>query len=142
LHPDFALASYGLALVHMIGGKLDQSVSDMEKVVHAYPESSFYRAHYAYALAKAGRTQEARKILGELIEESKTKYVSWLGIAYIYVGLDEQDHSFAALELAYQQGDTRMYSVRSRAHEGLESAWIPDPRFAQMLKKIGLPPLN
>jgi hypothetical protein len=75
-----------------------------------------------------------------LIEEAKTKYVSWLGIAYIYAGLNEKDHSFAALELAYQQGDPRMDSLRARANP--VPSWKDDPRFAALLKKIGLPPLN
>jgi len=50
------------------------------------------------------QNEDARKILGELIEEAKTKYVSWLGIAYGYVGLGEKDHLLRRLELAYQQG--------------------------------------
>jgi Tfp pilus assembly protein PilF len=83
---------------------------------------------------------QARKVLGELIEEARTKYVSWLGIAYIYAGLGEKDHSFAALELAYQQGDTRMEAIRARVE--LNPFWKSDPRFAELLKKIGLPPLS
>jgi hypothetical protein len=83
---------------------------------------------------------EARKILGELIEEAKAKYISWLGIADIYAGLGEKDHWLAALELAYQQGDTRMNIIRSRTE--VDSMWANDPRFAALLKKIGLPPLN
>ena len=75
-----------------------------------------------------------------MIEEAKTKYVSWLGIADIYSGLGEKDHAFAALELAYQQGDTRMDTIRMRS--GLDPSWTDDPRFAALLKKVGLPPLN
>jgi predicted Zn-dependent protease len=112
----------------------------MEFAVHGIPESSYYRAYLGYTLAKAGRTAEARKILGDLIEEAKTKYVSWLGIADIYSGLGEKDHAFAALELAYQQGDTRMDTIRVRAP--LEPSWTVDPRFVELLKKVGLPPLN
>jgi hypothetical protein len=83
---------------------------------------------------------EARRILGELIEEARTKYVSWLGIADIYSGLGEKDHAFAALELAYQQGDSHMDGIRARAD--VDSYWTADPRFAELLKKIGIPPLN
>jgi predicted Zn-dependent protease len=112
----------------------------MEKVVNFMPESSYFRGFLGYTLAKAGRTEESRKILSELIEEAKTKYVSWLGISDIYKGLGEKDHAFAALELAYQQGDTRMVGIRARADA--DSYWKNDPRFAELLKKIGLPPLN
>jgi tetratricopeptide (TPR) repeat protein len=137
---NFYLAHYGLAEVLGHQNKFDEAVGEMEKAVHSMPESSYYRGFLGYALAKAGRSEEARRILGELIEESGTKYVSWLGIADIYAGLGEKDHAFAAIELAYQQGETRLGSLRARAELGF--FWKTDPRFADLLKKIGLPPLN
>jgi serine/threonine protein kinase/tetratricopeptide (TPR) repeat protein len=140
LDPGYPIAHYGHAQLLVREKKYDEAVAEMEYAVHAIPESSYYRAYLGYTLAKAGRTEEARKILGELIEEAKTKYVSWLGIADIYSGLGEKDHAFAALELAYQQGDTRMEGIRMRV--ALEPSWTSDPRFAELLKKIGLPPLN
>jgi len=140
LDPSFALAHYGLAEISVLRSRFDEAVAEMEKTIHSYPESSYYRGYLGYTLAKAGRSEDARKILGELTEEAKTKYVSWLGIAYIYSGLSEKDHSFAALELAYQQGETRMDTLRARAD--LAPFWKSDPRFTDLLRKIGLPPLN
>jgi serine/threonine protein kinase/Tfp pilus assembly protein PilF len=140
MEPGYAIAHYSHAHLLVRENKFNEAVTEMEFAVHATPESSYYRAYLGYTLAKAERTEEARKILGELIEEAKTKYVSWLGIADIYSGLGEKDHAFAALELAYQQGDTRMDTIRMRS--GLEPSWTDDPRFAELLKKVGLPPLN
>jgi len=140
MDPSFPIAHQGYAQVLILQKKFDEAVAESEKTVQSIPESSYYRGYLGYALAKAGKTQEARKILGELTEEAKTKYVSWMGIANIYAGLGEKDHAFAALELAYQQGDTRMDTVRARAD--VDSYWTADPRFAELLKKIGLPPLN
>jgi hypothetical protein len=54
--------------------------------------------------------------------------------------LGEKDHAFAALGLAYQQGDTRLDGIRAAA--AAESFWTDDPRFGELLKKVGLPPLN
>ena len=140
MDPNFSLAHYALAETMVREKKFDQAVSEMEKTLHSYPGSSYYRGYLGYALAAAGRNEDARKILGALIEEAKTKYVSWLGIAYIYAGLSEKDHSFAALELAYQKGDPRMDTLRTRAD--MIPSWKTDPRFAGFLKKVGLPPLN
>jgi non-specific serine/threonine protein kinase len=138
--PNFYLAHFGLANVLGLQQHFGEALAEMEKTVNSAPESSYYRGFLGYTLAKAGRTEEARKILGELTEEARTKYVSWLGIAYIYAGLGERDHSFAALELAYQQGESRMDALRARAD--LDTFWKNDPRLADLLKKIGLPPLN
>jgi eukaryotic-like serine/threonine-protein kinase len=140
MDPNFALAHYGLAEVLSLQQKFDEAVNEVEMAVHSVPESSYYRGFLGYTLARAGRTEEARKVLSELTEEAKTKYASWLGIADIYSGLGEKDHYFAALELAYQQGDPRMNSIRARAAVGAIRS--DDPRFAELLKKVGLPPLN
>jgi TolB-like protein len=140
IDPSYPIAHYGFAQILVAESKPEDAVAEMEKAIHGIPESSYYRGYLAYALAKAGKAEDARKILGELIEDAKTKYVSWLGIADIYAGLGEKDHSFAALELAYQQGDTRMNAIRALAD--LNSYWRNDPRFADLLKKVGLPPLN
>jgi len=140
MDPNFALAHYGLAEVLCLQQKFDEAVNEVEMAVRSVPESSYYRGFLGYALARAGKTEEARKILGEMTEEAKTKYISWLGIADIYSGLGEKDHYFTALELAYQQGDPRMNSIRARAAVGAIRS--DDPRFAELLKKVGLPPLN
>jgi len=137
---NFPIVHHGYAQVLILQKRFDEAVTEAEKTVQAIPESSYYRGYLGYACARAGKTERARKILGELIEEAKTKYVSWMGIANIYAGLGEKDHAFAALELAYQQGDTRMDGLRARAD--VDSHWTADPRFAELLKKIGLPPLN
>jgi serine/threonine protein kinase/Tfp pilus assembly protein PilF len=139
MDPNFPIAHYGHAQLLMAQMKFEEAVAEMQKVVQAVPESSYFRGYLGYALAKAGRTEEARTILGELIEEARTKYVSWLGIADIYAGLGEKEHAFTALELAYQQGDTRMDGIRARLD--LDSIQ-GDPRFADLLKKVGLPPLH
>jgi TolB-like protein/Tfp pilus assembly protein PilF len=140
MDPNFSLSHYGLAEVLGVQDKFAEAAAQMEKAVHAFPESSYFRGILGYAYARSGRQTEARKILSELIEAAKTKYVSWLGIAYVYAGLEEKDHAFAALELAYQQGDTRMDGLRARADLG--HFWRGDPRLAELLRKMGLPPLN
>ena len=140
MDPTFYLAHFGLGYVLGLQQNLGEAVAEMQKVVNSMPESSYFRGFLGYALAKAGRTEESREILSTLIEETKTKYVSWLGISDIYKGLGEKDHALAALELAYQQGDTRMVGIRARAD--VDSYWKNDPRFAVLLKKVGLPPLN
>jgi TolB-like protein/Tfp pilus assembly protein PilF/tRNA A-37 threonylcarbamoyl transferase component Bud32 len=140
IDPNYPIGHYIYAELLILQNKFDEAVSEMEKTVQFIPESSYYRGYLGYAYAKAGKTVEARKILGELTEEARTKYVCWLGIADIYAGLGEKEHSFAALELAYQQGETRMNVIRSRTN--VDSMWPTDPRFGELLKKLGLPPLN
>jgi TolB-like protein/Tfp pilus assembly protein PilF len=128
---------YGLVLV--AEGKDEEAIKEFSQALQHSPESPVYWSMLAYAYARTGNTGEARKILGKLIEEAKADRASWRDVAGIYAGLGEKDHAFAALELAFQRRDSRLTELRE--YESLQPLHS-DPRFADLLKKIGLPPLN
>ena len=83
-----------------------------------------------------GRQNEARKILDQLVQERRTRYVSAQIIAAIYVGLGDKEEAFRWLELAATE------------HSGILQ-WIaflpefrplrPDKRFPNLLRRIGVP---
>ena len=124
---------FGLTLVH--DGKNEQAVKELEQAVEFSRESSVYRSMLAYVYAQTGRIEEARKILGEVIQEAKSDRASWMDVAGIYAALGEQDHAFAALEMAFQRRDSRMTMLLN--HEAL----MPlrgDPRFSDLVRRVGL----
>ena len=92
-------------------------------------------ASVGHAYAASGRKAEARKILRELDQESKHRYVSPYDRALIYIGLGENDQAIAWLERAEEQNvplhhinvDQRFNSLRS------------DKRYQQLLRRIGFP---
>jgi serine/threonine protein kinase/tetratricopeptide (TPR) repeat protein len=128
---------FGLALVR--DGKIEEAVKEFEQAVQSSPESPVYRSMLAYVYAQTGRIEEARKILGDVIQEAKTDRASWQDVAGIYAGLGEKDHAFAALEMASQRRDSHMTMLLD--HEAL----VPlrgDPRFSDLLRRVGLPQRN
>ena len=60
-------------------------------------------ASLGHAYAIAGRRDEAQKILAQLGDLSKQRYVSAFDIAVIYVGLNEPEQALTWLERAYQE---------------------------------------
>ena len=125
---------FGLALVRE--GMDEEATKEFAQAVQSSPESPVYRSMLAYAYARTGNTEDARKILSNLIEEAKADRASWQDVAGIYAALGERDHAFAALELAFQRRDSRLTMLLD--HEGLEPL-RSDPRFADLLKRVGLP---
>jgi len=90
---------------------------------------------YGHAQAVAGNAAEARKALRMLQDLQKTKYVPDLYLAAIHVGLGEKDEAFRLLNSAYRQRvDRLIYLKVERMADPLRS----DPRFQQLLNKIGL----
>jgi non-specific serine/threonine protein kinase len=128
---------FGRALAHE--GKYEEAIKEFEQALQPAPESTGSLSMVAYCYARTGRIEEAREILGRLIEQAKAEHASWRDVAGIYAGLGEKDHAFAALELAFQRRESRLGELRE--HESLEPLHS-DPRFAELLKKVGLPPLN
>jgi serine/threonine protein kinase/Tfp pilus assembly protein PilF len=139
LERNFPLAHFLFGLALMRGGKNEEAVKELELALQSSPESSLYRSMLASLYAQTGRVAEARDTLGQVIQEAKSDRASWQDVAEIYAGLGEKDHAFAALELAFQKRDSRMSTLI--AHEGFLSLHS-DPRFADLLRRVGLPQHN
>jgi TolB-like protein/Tfp pilus assembly protein PilF len=94
-----------------------------------------YRAHLANAYALTGNRAKALKILEELTARSNERYVVPLDIALIYTGLGDRDSAFQWLEKAYQERAARITELAEPHFDSLRS----DPRFADLMRRIGLP---
>lgn len=84
--------------------------------------------------AAMGKREEALRIIAEMKERSKQQYVSPMGFANIYAALGEKDLAFEYLEKAYAERVPILRGMRSPVWDSLRS----DPRFADLLRRIGL----
>jgi hypothetical protein len=79
---------------------------------------------------------EVQKLLDELNVVSKRRYVPSYQLAVVYAGLDEKDSTFRLLENAYEErSGSLIYLNRDPRLKDLHS----DPRFADLVRRIGLP---
>jgi predicted Zn-dependent protease len=90
----------------------------------------------AHAYAAVGRRAEATRILRDLERKSKQTSASPYTMATIYAGLGENDRAFEFLEKAYAEKSLGI-------PESLKSDFLldnlrPDPRFQNLLQRIGL----
>jgi len=83
-----------------------------------------------------GRRDEALKILDQLKQISKQRFVYAYGIALVYAGLGEKDQAFQWLEKSYQDHEPRITRLKV---DPLMDSLRADPRFADLVKRIGLP---
>jgi tetratricopeptide repeat protein len=91
----------------------------------------------AHAYAATGQKANAEKILRELLQESRTRYVSPYMIATICAGLGDKDRAFEFLEKAYQE---RSPDIPSFIKADLRIDTLRcDPRFQDLLRHVGLP---
>jgi tetratricopeptide (TPR) repeat protein len=83
----------------------------------------------------AGRKAEANKILNELLELNRHRYVTPPALANVYIGLGEKDQAFFWLEKAYQ--DRSNYLAYLKVFPGCDSL-RSDRRFDDLLRRLGL----
>lgn len=87
------------------------------------------------AYAESGDKSSARRLLEQLLESSKQRYIPATAIADVYVGLGDKDRAFKWLERGYEERSPWMYSLKLRP--GLESL-RSDPRFTSLLQRMNL----
>jgi TolB-like protein/DNA-binding winged helix-turn-helix (wHTH) protein/TPR repeat protein len=115
-------------------GQYPEAIAAYQEGISLGDDSTDAQMYLAEAYAKAGETKEARALLKQL-EESK-EYISPTGLAIIHAALGENDKAFALLERAYSMRDQQLIWL------GIEGGYLPlrsDPRFQDLLRRIGLP---
>ena len=65
-----------------------------------------------YALARAGRHEEVRRILDRLVADAEKQYVSPHAIAALLLGLGEHDQAIDWLERAYRERDRALVWIK------------------------------
>jgi len=138
--PDFIPGHVTLCLFYLQQLNYEQGIAGLEKTVAEHKESTDARSVLGYAYAVAGRESDARRVLEELDEISKERYVPPASRAMIYLALGEKDRAFEWLEKAYD--DKSIFSsgpfsyIKHPAYDPLRS----DPRFADLLRRMNLEP--
>jgi serine/threonine-protein kinase len=136
MFPDFFLPHLALGQALIQKGDYSTGIAELEKAKAMEP-TPLVIGSLGYAYAKSGRKDEARKLLAELKEQSKGRYVAAYWIARIYVGLDEKDEAFAWLEKAYQ--DRSWWLVWIKMEPQLDSL-RSDSRFKGLMLRVGFSP--
>lgn len=117
-------------------GKLAEAVAEFDAAHRQSGGVNMTAAYRWHALALAGDTAQAESIEREFIEKSQTSYVSAFEIAAIFVGLADLDRTFEWLEKAVRERSTWLLHVGWDTRFKTARA---DPRFAGILRSIGLP---
>jgi tetratricopeptide (TPR) repeat protein len=136
LDPDFALAHWRLGEAFKQAGMYDEAIAEIQEAARLSGRSPRMVARLGHAYAIAGRKQEALEALHELNGMSERQYVSPYEIAIIYAGLGERDLVFEWLERAYEDRSSWLTFLKVEpSFDKLHS----DPRFVDLVKRVGLP---
>lgn len=134
---NFATPYRVLGLCYTAKGMYAEAISEFQKAVAISNNGGDELAGLAYALAKSGNRSEALKILDQLNEQQKREYVDLSSLAKVYLALGEKEEAFAALEKAYQEKSSGLPYIK--VNPVYDEEFRSNPRFQELLRKIGLP---
>ncbi len=103
LDPNHFLSHYRLGHIYRLKGLHQEAIEEAQKSVALSGRSTETLAGLAQAYASAAMSEEMQKILDELTEGSKQRYVSPYYVAKIYASLGEKEQALAWLEKAYEE---------------------------------------
>src|SRR5262249_36642194 len=137
LDPNFYIAHFNLGLAYRKAGLFDKAIAELERPRALSGNNAMPLAALAAPNGFSGRKTDGEKVLIELRELSKRDYVSPYLLAGVYVGLGERKQAIEWLEKAYEQRDSLLPWIKvAPTFDSLR--W--DPRFQDLLRRIGLPP--
>ena len=140
LDTNFTWTHSSLGLAYIQESMYKEGIAEIEKELVISPSNTFALTGLGHAYAVAGRRAEAQKVLDQLNELSKRKYVPARSRAYIYVGLAEKDKAFEWLEKSYED---RSIVTGGTGAIKVDPTFYPlrsDPRFSDLLRRINLQP--
>ena len=136
LNPNFWLSHSFLAWSYGEKGEFDQAFAEYQKAL-ALDDNDDTRSHLASIYVKAGKRNEAQKILNEMIQRSKREEISPFYVAAVYLALGDKEHGMEWLEKAYEERAELL--VFLKVAPNFDTAHS-DPRFIQIMRGIGLLP--
>ena len=136
LDPSSGPAQAGLGWAHSRKSQHEPAISALRKACDLWPGSSPI-GMLGEAYAVAGRCDEAQRVLEQLDQLSKQRYVTPYVVGRIYATLGQKNEAFHWLETAYQQRAEWMVLLKVDAcFDDLR----PDPRFQDLMRRMNFPP--
>jgi len=136
LDPNFGPAYEYLALSYLKRGRNAEAIAAAEKAVELSNRSAISLGDLGYVYALAGKRAEANEKIKELEEKYSRKEAIGQYLATVYVGLGDKDKAFEWLEKDFQARSAKLTEIRWQLQfDSLHD----DPRFRDLLKRMGLP---
>jgi eukaryotic-like serine/threonine-protein kinase len=134
MDPNWYLAHMVLCQTYSYGGQFAEAIAACEKA-RGLNDDPAVLSYLSRAHALSGNRGEALKLVAQMHELARQRYVPAYGFAFPYAALGDKDQAFQWLERSLQdRGWEITYLKVDPAMDGLRS----DPRFNELVRRVGL----
>jgi serine/threonine protein kinase/tetratricopeptide (TPR) repeat protein len=135
MDPNFGGAFNVLGMVYREKAMYEEAIEAFQKARIFDEGNTWVTAEIGHAYAVSGNRSEAQKVLDQLEQLSKRRYVPPDNIALVYLGLGKKNLTFEYLEKACEDRCVGMSWLKA---DPIFDSLRSDPRFIKLLKKVGL----
>jgi eukaryotic-like serine/threonine-protein kinase len=134
MDPNWYLARMVLCQTYGYKGQFAEAIAECEKA-RRLDDDPAVLSNLARAYVLSGKRDEALKVVAQMHELAKQRYVPAYGFGLVYAALGDKDQAFQWLERSLQDGGWEITFLKvDPALDSLRS----DPRFADLVKRVGL----
>lgn len=135
LDKNYPQAYLWLGLTHLAQEHYAPAIEAFQKSIELSGGNPIYVAFLGAAYGKAGRRDDALKVLSQLENMAKRRRVAPEAFALIYIGLGDHDRVFFWAEKTYEQRSGILARLKV---EPILDPVRSDPRFANLMQRVGL----
>jgi serine/threonine protein kinase/Flp pilus assembly protein TadD len=137
MDPNYYFAHLLLGMAYEQVGRQEEAIAELQRAAGLSGGQTSALGALGHTYAVTGKRAQAQKVLAELKDLSKRRYVSPVESALIYVGLGDKVQALEWLEKAYEDRSQRLgwisYDARFDNLRG-------EPRFQDLLRRMHLEP--
>ena len=134
LDRNWYLAHMILCQTYVVKGALPQAAPECQKAKELNDDPGVL-SFLAQVYAASGKRDEAMKLLGQMNEIAKQRYIAAYNFAGVYAGLGDKDQAFQWLERSLQD---RAWDITYLKVDPMFDNLHSDPRFADLVRRVGL----
>ena len=134
LDRNWYLAHMILCQTYAVKGALPQAAPECQKAKELNDDPGVL-SFLAQVYAASGKRDEAMKLLGQMNEIAKQRYIAAYNFAGVYAGLGDKDQAFQWLERSLQD---RAWDITYLKVDPMFDNLHSDPRFADLVRRVGL----
>jgi TolB-like protein/DNA-binding winged helix-turn-helix (wHTH) protein/Tfp pilus assembly protein PilF len=137
MHRNYGLLHDYTTMAYVGKGMYPEAMAELQKSRALSGTGPGEMAILAHIYGRMGRVEEARAVLSQLRQRSRTEAVPAYYVALVYVGLGENDNAFEWLEKALEE---RLGPFNELNADPVFDRLRADPRFTVLVRRMGLAP--
>ena len=135
MYPDYLIAHRRLGISYGEKGLFEEAEAEFKKALAISANDTETMSAMSYMYAAAGRDADAQGMLDRINDIAKERYVSPYSLARVHIGLGQLDEAFECLEKTFQERHGILTYIKV---EPIFDRLRDDPRYAELLRKMGL----